>query len=439
MTAHNFSVREIAGGHRPPLQGGAASLKGSLNLQNPDIDGDSFDVESAAMMQRKHALWVSCLILVFTSGTLLFAPFARTLAAPVPSQLSDQQFWSLSRELSEEDGTFRSDNLLSNENTFQYVIPDLVKTAKQGRVYMGVGPEQNFTYIAALKPAMAVIVDIRHGNTDVHLMYKALFELSKDRAEFVSRLFSLKRPAGLTAQSSATQIFDAFLSSDGSKELYNENLKAIQDQLMKKHGFPLTQGDLEGIAWALSNFYQFGPTINYNSSLSSSIPPAVVGASGGFGGGGRGGGGQVNYASLMMADNGNSQYMSYLASEESFLFLKDLETRNMLVPVVGDFGGDKAIRAVGKYLKTLDATVSAFYLSNVEQYLNQDGKWERFCANAISLPLDETSMFIRSGNGGPYTLNAGGRIGGRGGGGGGVGNSSIAPMLRELTPGCGQK
>ena len=118
--------------------------------------------------------------------------------------------------------------------------------------------------------------------------------------------------------------------------------------------------------------------------------------------------------------------MSYLASEENFAFLKDLESRNMLVPVVGDFGGPKAIRAVGKYLKSVDATVSAFYLSNVEQYLVMDGKWDRFCGNAGSLPLDDSSMFIRTGNGGPNTTNAGF--------GGGVTNSSIARMLPELTP-----
>ena len=367
-----------------------------------------------------------CLIVVLSIGAILIPPF-RLLAAPVPMQLTDQQFWSLSREWSEDDGVFRSDNLLSNETTFQYVIPSLLKASKPGRVYMGVGPEQNFTYIAALKPAMAVIVDIRHGNLDVHLMYKALFELSKDRAEFVSRLFSLKRPEGLTAKSSAREIFNAYLSADGSKQLFDENLKAVVDQLRIKHGFPLTEGDLDGITWALGNFYQYGPAINYNSSLSSNVPPAIVGATGGFnggrGGGGRGGN-QVNYATLMMADNGIGQYMSYLASEENFAVLKDLETRNMLVPVVGDFGGDKAIRAVGKYLKSVDTTVSAFYLSNVEQYLVMDGKWDRFCGNAASLPLDDASMFIRTGNGGPNTTNAGF--------GGGVTNSSIANMLPEL-------
>src|SRR6187551_2923605 len=94
-----------------------------------------------------------CSIFLFSLCAFLILPFGSS-AAPVPTQLTDQQFWSLSKDLSEEDGVFRSDNLLSNETTFQYVIPELLTNSKQGRVYMGVGPEQNFTYIAALKPAM---------------------------------------------------------------------------------------------------------------------------------------------------------------------------------------------------------------------------------------------------------------------------------------------
>jgi hypothetical protein len=346
-------------------------------------------------------------------------------AAPVPSRLTDEQFWNLSKDASEEDGYFRSDNLLSNETSFQEIIPDLLKTAKTGRVYMGVGPEQNFTYMTALRPTMAFIIDIRHGNLDVHLLYKALFELSKDRAEFVSRLFSRKRLPNLTAQSSVVEIFRALSVADGSQGLYEENLKAVEDQLMKKHGFPLTAGDREGIQWALSNYYRFGPSISYNSSLSTAAPPAVVGASGGGFGGGRGRGGNnfVNYGSLMTSDDGTGQYRSFLASEESFQFLKDLESRNMVVPVVGDFGGDKAIRAVGKYLKSVDATVSAFYLSNVEQFLTQDGKWDTFCASVLSLPRDPSSTFIRTGRGGPYAPPAAF---------GSVQNSSIGNMANEL-------
>jgi hypothetical protein len=339
---------------------------------------------------------VTLSVVICLSAGLLFAPGIGVSARTVPTRLADEEFWKLSSNFSEADGSFRSDNLLSNEINFQYVIPTLLQTAKQGRVYMGVGPEQNFTYITALKPAMVFIVDIRHGNLDVQLMYKALFELSKDRADFVSRLFSRKRPDGLTAESSAHDIFEAYLQAERSKELFDANLLAIQEHLQKKHGFPLSAGDLEGIEWALGNYYRYGPGINYNSSASEAAPE-IVGATG-FGrrGGGFGG---VTYADLMMADDGANQFRSYLANEDNFLFMKDLESRNMLVPVVGDFGGSKAIREVAKYLKSIDSMVSAFYLSNVEQYLSQDGKTANFMANIAQLPLDESSTFIRSGGG----------------------------------------
>ena len=70
--------------------------------------------------------------------------------------------------------------------TLSTVAAALSERAKPGGVYLGVGPEQNFTYIAAIRPKIAFITDIRRGNLQLHLMYKALFELSADRAEFVS-------------------------------------------------------------------------------------------------------------------------------------------------------------------------------------------------------------------------------------------------------------
>jgi hypothetical protein len=337
-------------------------------------------------------------------------------AGTLPKTLTDREFWNLSKDSSEADGYFRSDNLLSNETSFQTVIPDLVKTVKPGRVYLGVGPEQNFTYLSAVRPAMAIIIDIRHGNLDVQLMYKALFELSKDRVDFVSRLFSRKRPDGLTSKSTAVEIFNAFTTAEGNKALYEENLQAVEDLLTKKHGFALSAGDHDGIRWAFGNFYQFGPGINYGSSLSAGVPPAIVGTTGGAG---RGIG--TTYADLMTADDGRGENRSYLANEENFAFVKDLEARNLVVPVVGDFGGDVAIRSVARYLKRFDASVSAFYLSNVEQFLEQDNKWLKFCASVSTLILDDTSMFIRSGRG-PNRF------------GGGVQNSSTGPMLADLRP-----
>jgi hypothetical protein len=308
-------------------------------------------------------------------------------------RLTDQEFWHLISDFSEPNGFFRSDNLLSNELWFQYVIPDLTKTAKSGRVYLGVGPEQNFSYIVALKPRMVFIFDIRRGNLDLQLMYKALFELSADRAEFVSRLFSRPRPEGIGPNSSAQRIFAAYRNAEASDTYYDENLQAIKDQLIMKHRFALSEGDIDGIAYVYRHFYQFGPRINYNSSLSNGF---------GFGGLNR-----TTYADLMTTDDGQGQARSYLGSEENFAFMKDLQAKNLVVPIVGDFAGPKAIRAVAGYLKEKEATVSAFYLSNVEQYLRQNGVWNSFCQNVTTLPLDETSTFIRSVRDGQYGFGRG--------------------------------
>ena len=329
---------------------------------------------------------------------------ARTAAEPLPARLTDQEYWKLVTDFSEPDGTFRSDNLLSNEVWLQYVIPELTKTAKPNRIYMGVGPEQNFTYMAALRPTMAFIVDIRRGNLDLHLVYKALFEMSSDRADFVARLFSRKRPDGLSEKSTAAEIFDAFATVEQSEALYTENLKAIRDLLVTTHGFALSEIDQQGLEYVYGAFSTFGPRIQYASTGS------------GFVGGGQR---QPSYADLMVATDADSVPRSFLASEESFRFLKDLESKNLLVPVVGNFAGPKAIRSVGRYLKDKGGVVSAFYLSNVEMYLAQDGLMSSFCRNVSTLPLDETSTFIRSLRGGRY--------------GQGFGlNSQLGPMASEV-------
>jgi hypothetical protein len=356
----------------------------------------------------RHRTVIVAAVALLVGAVLSSAPApVRAAADTIPQRLSDQEFWKLSEEFSEPDGYFRSDNLLSNEIYYPSVIQDLVQRTKPGGVYLGVGPEQNFNYITAIKPKIVFITDIRRGNLHTQLMYKALFELSKDRADFFSRLFTKKRPADLTDRSTAGEIINAFWNVQTSSEaVYKENVQAIRDVLTKKHSFPIKESDLQMIAdnvyWY---FYWYGPSINYNSSSNQ----------------GAGRGNMVDYGSLMMAQDSAGAFRSYLASEESFRFMKDLSERNLIVPVVGNFGGPKALRAVGKYVRDHGATVTAFYLSNVEQYLQQDGIWNNFCANVASMPLDASSTFIRSRSGG-------------GGGGSGLVNY-LGSMLDE-TRGC---
>ncbi len=295
--------------------------------------------------------------------------------AALPARLTDAEFWKIVVDMSEPDGSFGSDNFVSNETMFQYAIPTLLGKTKPGNVYLGVGPEQNLTYIANLKPSMAIIFDIRRGNLHMHLLYKALFELSANRAEFVSRLFSKPMPASLSAAAKVDSIFDAvwFIPTDSVR--YQRNLQEVTDLLVRKHGFALTTADIAGIRYVYDAFFYGGPGMEYG---------------GPFGSRGR----YPSYATLMMETDGQMQ-RSFLASDANFRFLKDLHARNMLVPVVGDFAGPKAIRSVGAWLKARNAKVQAFYVSNVEQYLFQSRRHGNFYDNVATLPLDESSMYIR--------------------------------------------
>jgi len=317
------------------------------------------------------------LLVVIAAGIICTVSLA---ADTLPDRVSDEEFWRMATDFSERAGTFQSDNLLSNERWFQHVLPPLVQKARQERVYVGVGPEQNFTYIVALKPKMAFIVDIRRGNFDIHLIYKALFEMSADRAEFVARLFSRPRPERLTAKSTAEEIFTAIAGVPATETLYSRNMRAIVNHLTKVHQFQLSSADILRMQHIYNAIFAYGPSIQYSTTTNA----------------GRRITREPTYADLMKAaDQGGFEH-SFLATEEAFAYMKKFESENRLVPLMGDFAGPKALRAVGQYLTERNAVVSAFYLSNVEEYLKQDGKQRAFCANAATLPVDETSTFIRS-------------------------------------------
>src|SRR3569832_1891959 len=185
-------------------------------------------------------LAVGCATAQQTTTRVSAAP--RSLG-PIPTRLADSTFWRLMTEYSEPWGTFRSENFVSNEKSLQWVIPELVRRAPTGGVYMGVAPDQNFTYITALQPSIAFIVDIRHQNAMQHLMYKALIETSKDRAEFLAKLFARAPLTGVDTTSSAPQLFEALAKQPADSGRYRTTLRAIAARLTDVHRFALSDSE----------------------------------------------------------------------------------------------------------------------------------------------------------------------------------------------------
>jgi hypothetical protein len=332
----------------------------------------------SAMDARGKVLRFGILALAAAALVLCVTPTSRSLTGELPDRLDDHTFWALVTEFSEPSGNFRSDNLVSNEMVFQYVIPALEQTVLPASAYVGVGPDQNFTYIAALKPRIAFIVDIRRQNMLLHLMYKALIEVSPTREAFLSRLFSRPIPVRTTTRDSAEALLSAFQQEEPDGVAFERNRSEIYDRLQRGHGFGLTRADLGSIDYVYRAFYSAGPDIRYSYGRGTGWQPFPT------------------YKDLMTADDGSGVQRGYLVSEEVYQTLRDLEERNLIVPLVGDFAGPKALRSVGRYLDLHHATVSVFYTSNVEQYLFRDDAWHRFYSNVGALPTDARSTFVRA-------------------------------------------
>ncbi len=94
--------------------------------------------------------WRHGLVMVtFVLFGIATAPSAK--AVELPGSIRDEEFWRMVTEFSEAGGVFQAE-FMSNEDSSQFVIPTLKATTRRGGVYIGVGPEQNFTYIAAIQP-----------------------------------------------------------------------------------------------------------------------------------------------------------------------------------------------------------------------------------------------------------------------------------------------
>jgi hypothetical protein len=205
-------------------------------------------------------------------------------------------------------------------------------------------------------------------------------EISSDRAGFISMLFARPRPAGLGSGTTVDDLFTAFDNSIPNSNLFEKNLRLALDHL-KDRGITLSFGDQASMQKVYEAFYESGPDLTYTSYGNAQLL----------------GRGMPSYSDLMTAADESGKNWAYLATEEQFEAVRQLERNNLIVPLVGNFAGAKTIRTVGQYVRDHHAIVTTFYLSNVEQYLfQQDDDWARFYTNAATLPTDPLSTFIRS-------------------------------------------
>ncbi|MCI0422592.1 MAG: hypothetical protein L0312_25790, partial [Acidobacteria bacterium] len=290
-----------------------------------------------------------------------------------------KEFPALVQRLSEDPGFFDSDNLVSNESSYLQVCGVLEKLGVKDGVYLGVGPEQNFTYIARTRPRLAILLDIRRQNLLYHLLFKALFERSRNRSELLANLFCRARPKRTVgADRDVAAVLLEFEKAAPSPRLFRKNLDEALAFIRKKCQFPIHDKDASTIEGIYREFFDQQLDIRFRSFGRPGFR---------F---------YPSFKEIALERGLDGKFGNYLNSEEDFQFVKRMHSRNLIVPVVGDFAGPKTLRAVANYLKELGETVSVFYVSNVEYYLFQNTVFDRYGDNIQHLPLSEKSLFIRA-------------------------------------------
>ena len=265
------------------------------------------------------------------------------------------------------------------------MIGSIGRHGVEGGAYVGVGPDQNFSYIAQIRPRVAIIIDIRRDNMLQHLLFKALFGMSRNRAEFLSLLFGRPAPPNLTAWSARSA--EAIVDWLEGERVDPARFATTRDEVRRRvlaTGIPLDSADLAKIAENHAAFVTGGPSLQFTSS---GRPPRPY---------------YPTYRRLMLETDLDGRQSSYLASEAAFEFVRELQADNLVIPVVGDLAGEHAVREIGRFLRERHDTLSAFYTSNVEFYLVRNGQFDEWARNVETLPRNGRSVIIRSYFGGYY-------------------------------------
>lgn len=311
---------------------------------------------------------------------LLIAGCSGTGPADPAVSFSPERYAALVDTLSEPDGFFDSDNIVSNEAGYLHVKHALKRLGVKGGVYIGVGPDQNFTYIAQVRPRYAFILDIRRDNLVEHMLYKAIFALAESRAEFLSILFSKPLPrAGLTDGQPTIEALVTYLDrTDGDEDLFRRNLERIRAQIST---FKVLSGDRD--TRRVSELYRsfFERHLDLRWEYRSDGDRGIS---------------FITYRTFLLGRDLEGAYGNVLASDEDYRFIRDMQARNAIIPVTGDFAGGHALRAIGDFVRGRGDRISAFYLSNVEYYLQPEGRLDEFAANVRYLPTDDRSVLIRA-------------------------------------------
>ena len=263
-----------------------------------------------------------------------------------------------------ETGPAGADNFLTNEDSFPRICGRIAREVPPG-VYLGVGPDQNLTYLAHARPSRAFVVDFRRKNMLVHLLHKALFTLSDDRAGYLSRL---------TARGLDARADDLIASADAARFDRSRLVKVVAEVRATVEPLAL----LGPADWPLLATIQArlaGPGLSARF-LALPMYPTL----------GR----------LIRTPDAEGRPAHFLATEALYREVRDLQRAGRVAPIVGDYGAAGGLDRLGEWLRNRGELVAFIYISDVEDFSIRNGRFDTYIRNLQSLPLAGGARLART-------------------------------------------
>ncbi len=275
------------------------------------------------------------------------------------------------RSISEPETGPAGDNLVSNEDSYPRCCDALRKLAPAGGAYLGVGPEQNLSLVAASRPVLAFVMDYRRRNFLVHLLHKALMALSVDRVSYLERLTARSRARDPGLHASAEALLAAF---DGQRM----ERARLDRTIVEVRRFLEPLAVVEEAEW--------GEIATIQARIAGpGLSARFIGLAG-----------YPTLASLIRTADREGRPAHFLALEDAYLFLRRMQLDDRVLPVVGDFAGQRAFRQLGDQLRRIHLAISVVYVSDVEFFLLRSGKFAAYVENLACLPRLEGALIVRT-------------------------------------------
>ena len=290
--------------------------------------------------------------------------------APVQERsLTTGSFATLVEALSGPGGYFDTDNLISNESSYLHAISALEASGTNGGAYLGVGPGQNFSYIAQIEPEVAIIVDIRRDNVLEHLLFKALFETSPTRLEYLANLTGRSLPPSSLPEAGSAE--ELLAQVDELEPLGPDARATLAERIrttVEATGANVSEEEFATIARFHGEFMRLGLDLRFTSHYRAPQPyyPTL--------------------RRLLLERDRGGEMRSFVSSPERYERVRAMQMENRIIPIAGDLAGTTALRQVAEYLRERELEVTAFYTSNVEYYLLQNRTFQRWVDNVRARP-----------------------------------------------------